>query len=184
MKKYQITDPAYFSTDPKKLRLLVARSLRKQRADFVVFRDKSMGTKKKERVLQELAKIAPRFRAQFLVSGDWTLAKKYSFGVHLSSKQHKKISQLKREGMFVVVSTHSLEELQFAIQKRANLATFSPIFPTPNKGEPKGVESLNLIHDKIKPKVIALGGIISRAHIKKLRGTGVYGFASIRYFVK
>jgi len=62
------------------------------------------------------------------------------------------------------------------------MISFSPIFKTPNKGEPKGLESLNEVVSSVFIPVIALGGILSEEQIVLCQGSGAKGFASIRYF--
>jgi thiamine-phosphate pyrophosphorylase len=82
-----------------------------------------------------------------------------------------------------VISCHNEKDIKNAIEQKADFITYSPIFPTPNKGEPKGLEELEKIVKRYPINIIALGGIISNEQIKELEKTGVYGFASIRYFV-
>lgn len=66
----------------------------------------------------------------------------------------------------------------------ADYITYSPIFSTPNKGEPVGLEKLKEINDKININCFALGEIVSDEQILACEKTGIYGFASIRYFIK
>jgi thiamine-phosphate pyrophosphorylase len=102
--------------------------------------------------------------------------------VHLTSNQFSDIKKAKELGLFVVISTHSFSEIELAIKLGANAVTFSPIFPTPNKGEPKGVEALKEAVKKFDIKIIALGGIVSQKEIKEVKKANPWGFASIRYF--
>jgi len=62
------------------------------------------------------------------------------------------------------------------------MITFSPIFTTPNKGEPKGIEVLREVISSLEIAVIALGGIVEQEQIKLCEEAGAFGFASIRYF--
>jgi thiamine-phosphate pyrophosphorylase len=64
----------------------------------------------------------------------------------------------------------------------ADYATYSPIFETPAKGEPKGVEGLKKAMQEVDIKIFALGGIITQQHVAQLETAKPYGFASIRYF--
>ena len=61
--------------------------------------------------------------------------------------------------------------------------TYSPIFKTPQKGKPKGIEDLTKIVETYDAFIFALGGIINDKQIKKIKTSKCYGFASIRYFV-
>ena len=63
------------------------------------------------------------------------------------------------------------------------MVTYSPIFFSPNKGEPKGLEKLKEAVDTFDIDIIALGGIIDEKHIEQIKETNAKGFASIRYFV-
>ncbi|VAY87615.1 Thiamine monophosphate synthase [hydrothermal vent metagenome] len=62
------------------------------------------------------------------------------------------------------------------------MVTYSPIFQTPNKGEPKGCEQLAKIVKEVDIPIIALGGIIDQKKVEDIKKTNVKGFASIRYF--
>jgi thiamine-phosphate pyrophosphorylase len=103
-------------------------------------------------------------------------------GVHLTSKQFDKIKYAKSKNLEVIISTHSFDEVKKAQILGADAVTYSPIFSTPNKGEPKGVDELKKLTDSVDIKVFALGGITTQKEIEKIEKTGAYGFASIRYF--
>ena len=62
------------------------------------------------------------------------------------------------------------------------MITFSPIFHSPNKGEPKGVEELKRVAFLLSIPVIALGGIVTQKQIGLSKQSGAKGFASIRWF--
>jgi len=95
----------------------------------------------------------------------------------MRSKQQKNLN------LFAVISCHSEKEILEAEKKGADAVTYSPIFNTPNKGEPKGLEDLNERVDKISLPIIALGGITTPEQVKAVEKSGAYGFASIRYFI-
>lgn len=82
----------------------------------------------------------------------------------------------------MIISTHTLSEAKEADALGADMITFSPIFNTPNKGEPKGTETLKSVISKLSIPVIALGGIVSKEQIDLCENAGAFGFASIRYF--
>ncbi len=103
-------------------------------------------------------------------------------GVHLTSTQFEKIPHAKKLGLEVIISTHTHEEVLLAQKLGADAVTYSPIFASPDKGEPKGVEDLKALLQKCKIKVFALGGIVESWHVEAVEEAGVYGFASIRYF--
>jgi thiamine-phosphate pyrophosphorylase len=64
------------------------------------------------------------------------------------------------------------------------MVTLSPIYETPDKGEPIGVEMLRTVTAALHIPVIALGGITDTERIKECEAVGAAGFASIRYFAE
>jgi len=170
LQKYLITaEPSYMQ-------------LRKHRPEFALYRHKET----KEYVFHaqnflEMAKNIPNLKA--FLHQDYALADKLNAtGVHLTSTQFESIEKAKALGLEVVVSTHTKEEVLNAERLGADYVTFSPIFSTPNKGEPKGVEVLKEVVNATSLKVIALGGIVTQEHIKEIEQSGAFAFASIRYF--
>jgi thiamine-phosphate pyrophosphorylase len=104
-------------------------------------------------------------------------------GVHLTSTQFEEILHAKELGLEVIISTHTHEEVLKAESLGADAVTYSPIFASPEKGEPKGIEDLKELLKKCKIKVFALGGIVEASHVEAIKKTNAYGFASIRYFL-
>ena len=152
------------------------------KADMILYRDKST-QHYKQNATRFLCEAQQHNFSKILLHGDIQLAYELKAdGVHLTSIQFSDIEQAKALGLFVVMSTHSLDEALEAQRLGVDLVTFSPIFATPNKGEPKGVEELRKIVSKLSIGVIALGGIISKEQIEACRESGAFGFASIRYF--
>lgn len=118
-----------------------------------------------------------------LLHSDYRLAKALEAdGVHLTSQQFSDIQNAKMLDLFVVVSTHSLSEAQKAEVLGADMITVSPVFETPGKGAPLGIEGLKKVILGVNIPVIALGGIVSKDHINICEDAGAKGFASIRYF--
>ncbi len=151
------------------------------KANFLLYRDKeNLNYAKDAKAFMKLIKIRSDIKA--FLHQDYLLAKKLqAFGVHLNSKQFSDIKKAKALNLFTIISTHSFEEIKKAKELGADAVTFSPIFATPNKGEPKGIEALYKA-TTFGIKVIALGGIISQEQIELIKNTNCFGFASIRYF--
>ena len=82
----------------------------------------------------------------------------------------------------MVASAHSLQELHTIKKLGGDMATFSPIFATPNKGMPKGVRALKKVVRRSRLPILALGGIIRKKEVAQISRTKAAGFASIRYF--
>jgi len=171
MIKYLITDPSYEYESFGD-------------ADFVCFRDKECDNFE-ERAKKFIAKAKGEGIKEIYLSQHYLIAKKLgATGVHLTSSQFVFVPEAKRRGLKVIISTHTEAEIEEAIRKKVDYITYSPIFDTPNKGEAKGIEDLKTMVKRYNIPIIALGGIITKEHIKKVKDCGVVGFASIRYFAK
>ncbi|EIF51197.1 thiamine phosphate synthase [Sulfurovum sp. AR] len=176
MISYAITDPSTLDFNH------LERDLKRfsQKASMIVYRDKS-NVSKNEAAFVQAAKMYDFEKV--VIHGNPSLAKAAGAdGVHLSSLQLDEIAEAKAMGLFVVVSTHTLEELKKAEVLGADMATFSPIFETPNKGAPVGLEVLRSVTSQVHIPVLALGGILTEEQIRACERYGASGFASIRYF--
>jgi len=179
---YLITDPKYYTNSPIKLKIILKKAILKKRPKIVCFRDK------KSKNFKELAisflKISRQLKVPIvLINSNIELAYKLKFdGVHLATSMIDKIPLAKRKKLFVIVSTHNFYEIKLAKKFGADMVTYSPIFYTPNKGEPKGVNNLRKTIFKANFPVIALGGIVKRDQIHKVKIKKAVGFASIRHF--
>jgi thiamine-phosphate pyrophosphorylase len=183
MKSYLITDPKYYSSDTQIFQNTLEDIFTSQAINYACFRDKISPN------FEELAKVfcktCKKHKIEkYFINTDFNLATKLSAsGVHLTSTQFNKIQEAKQLGLEVIISTHNEKEIQQAIKNGADMITYSPIFHTPNKGEPKGIENLQEVSEKYSIPIIALGGIIDNTQIEIIKKqTQVFGFASIRYF--
>jgi len=177
---------SYAITDPTTLNLLNIKSDIKRfsdkKANMIVYRDKEneMCTYDAQKFIDEARKYDFE---KVLLHTDIALAKKLEAdGVHLTSKQFSQIEEAKNEGLFVVISTHSIEEAKKAEMLGADMITYSPIFETPDKGEPVGLHMLSELTSAVDIPVIALGGIVTDEQVEACQMSGASGFASIRYF--
>ncbi|ADN09394.1 thiamine phosphate synthase [Sulfurimonas autotrophica] len=171
MKKYLITaNPSYFQ-------------LRKYMPDFALYRDKENKNYADE--AQNFVQMCKPLKIlKVFLHQDYELAAKLgAHGVHLTSKQFDEIPKAKELGLEVIISTHTHDEVHVAEAMGADYVTYSPVFASPDKGEPKGVEDLQSIVSMTDVKIFALGGIISQKEVDAVANTDAYGFASIRYFL-
>jgi thiamine-phosphate pyrophosphorylase len=178
MVSYAITDPSTLN-----FKSLVGDLKRfSLKADIIVYRDKSnLNYKINAKLFIEESQKLP-FK-KILLHTDIVLAYKLNAdGIHLSSLDLQKIPLAKKLNLFVIVSTHTIEEAQKAESLGADMVTFSPIFNTPNKGKPIGLYAIKELSKVINIPIIALGGIITKEQIKECQEYGAFGFASIRYF--
>jgi len=176
---------AYAISDPSTLNFQILKQDIERfanSAEMIVYRDKST------KIYSDNAKLflaeAKRHNfSKILLHTDYRLAHSLEAdGVHLNSTQFNDIVKSKVLGLFVLISTHTLDEALKAQKLGADMLTYSPIFSTPNKGEPKGVKELQKLTSLLDIPVIALGGIISKEQIDLCEKNGAEGFASIRYF--
>ena len=178
MISYAITDPSFFSTVEEKQYYLNGIE-----ADYVLFRDKVSKDYKEQ--ANSFLNITKNKDFKCLLHSDYKLAYDLKAdGIHLTSKQFNEIPKAKELGLWTVISTHSLNEIEQAQKLGANAVTFSPIFTTPNKGVPKGIEELKKAIASYEIDIIALGGIVTQEHINLIKKTDAFGFASIRYFLQ
>ena len=182
MKKYLITSRQYYTDTPAVFRSILHERIKKTMPDFVLFRDPF--EKNPQIFAEHTVETCRQFQGiKAFVHQDPLLAHKVGAnGVHLRSRQFERIKEAKELGLEVIASTHSIEELEQVRELGADYATFSPIFATPGKGEPKGVEALREAVESVEVKIFALGGIITPEHALQLEEANPYGFASIRYF--
>jgi len=151
-------------------------------ADWIVYRDKSTPHYLRNALAFLKAASAEGF-ARRLLHGDVTAAYELGAdGVHLRSDQLDEIARAKSLDLFVIVSTHTLPEARKAQAAGADAVTFGPVFATPGKGAPVGVDALQATTEALSIPVIALGGILSQAQIEACEKSGAAGYASIRYF--
>ena len=184
MRSYLITDPRYYGTSTHFFRQSLNRSLIKYNPDFVCFRDKTEGDK--NLLLEIFSEISKTSKAVFLLNGSIEGAKKYGLGgVHLRGEQQSLIKEAKSSSLLTVVSCHTVHDVSHSIELGADYVTLSPLFASPEKGEPIGIEAFETMISNIdRQKVFALGGIDNESRVRQVLETGVFGFASIRYFVR
>lgn len=102
-------------------------------------------------------------------------------GVHLpeTSLTPSIVRQAFKE-LVIGVSTHSLESATSASQSGADYLFFGPVFDTPGKGAPAGMDELRNICSSVGSfPVVALGGI-DETNAEQVFATGVAGIAAIR----
>lgn len=183
MKSYLITDRRYYTDTPAVFRSILHKQLVKHLPDFVLYRDKNNPNYAVQ--AEHFLEVCAQFEGiKGLLHQDVDLAHSLNaFGVHLTSQQYNRIEKAKTLGLYVIASAHNEKEIVKAVGLGADAVTYSPIFSTPNKGTPKGLEDLKEITGKIHTNIFALGGITMPEQVNQVETAGAYGFASIRYFI-
>jgi thiamine-phosphate pyrophosphorylase len=180
---YLITDPKYYTNNPKIFKQRLRNVLQNNEVQYACFRDKY--SKNFEELALIFVQVCQAFNIKHILINEHidVALKVGACGVHLTSQQFENISVAKANDLYTIISAHSLNEIQKAQDAHANAVTYSPIFDTPKKGEPKGIDALKTAIEFYDIDIIALGGIINQTHIDKIKKTNAKGFASIRFFL-
>jgi thiamine-phosphate pyrophosphorylase len=104
-------------------------------------------------------------------------------GVHLARRSLSAdiIKRIFPKNFIVGASAHTIEKAEAARRQGADFITFSPIYSSPGKGEPQGIEKLREVCEHLKPfPVIALGGV-DPTNYQEVLEAGASGFAAIRF---
>ena len=151
---------------------------------LVQIREKNLSAKLVFELTSKAAQITRGTETKILVNDRADIAVAANAdGVHLTSRSlsAQVIRKTFPQKFIIGASTHSIEEAQAAKNHGADFVTFSPIFFTPEKGEPKGLKALREVCEKLKSfPVIALGGI-DKTNFKQVLENGASGFAAIRF---
>ena len=182
MNKYLITSRDFYTDTPAVFRNILHKQFVKYLPEYALYRDKSNPNYAIQ--AEHFVEVCNQFEnIKSFIHRDADLAKELNaVGVHLTSTQFDKIEYAKSLGLEVIVSTHTHEEVLNAEKLGADSVTYSPVFVSPGKGEPKGIDDLKELLNKCSVKVFALGGIVEEEQVKQIKETRAYGFASIRYF--
>lgn len=182
MKRYLITSHEFYGRDPDAFSDILRKQLDKHRPHYVLYRDKD--NVRYEDQARDFINVCSQHKdVKSFIHQNVDLAKELdAAGVHLTSAQFDKIEYAKSSGLEVIISTHSHKEALQAQKLGADAITYSPIFASPGKGDPKGIEELERLLSICDINVFALGGIVTKEHVDIIEKTKAFGFASIRYF--
>jgi thiamine-phosphate pyrophosphorylase len=150
---------------------------------LVQIREKQLSARLLFELVQSAALITENSRTKLLVNdrADIALAA-CADGVHLTEKSLRAeiVRAVFPKNFIIGVSAHSLESVLEAKKQKADFAVYSPVFETPHKGVPLGLEKLAEVCEKAKPfPVIGLGGIDEANYQSVLKIAE--GFAAIRF---
>lgn len=178
---YLITQGRYGCPTPEMFSERLERIFEGYLVDYALYRDKE--NPEYPVFAEAFVSVCRAHAIRPMLHRDAALASRLgAFGVHLTSSQFEMIRSAGAAGLYTVISTHTSEEIVRAKAEGADAVTYSPVFTTPGKGAPKGLEDLNETAGKIDLPVIALGGIVTPAQVDAVKAAGAAGFASIRYF--
>lgn len=176
LQRYLITDPFYYSDTPIYFKKVLLNAIKKHSPDYICFRDKQTPH------IQELATITCQLAQEFNINSvihTHITHLKPDF-IHIDSTYLHTLSRLTQP---TIASCHTLEDIHHAIELQCHAITLSPLFATPLKGEPLGIERFNELSQDCSLPLFALGGITTPEHVQQCYQTHATGFASIRYFL-
>ncbi len=164
--------------------LEIIKAAAEAEVSLIQIREKNLTAKLLFELSSEAVSITANYSTRLLINGraDVALAARAN-GVHLPSDSLSAdvIRRAFPRNFMIGVSAHSFEEAEKALRNGADFVTFGPVFSTPDKGEPIGLEELRRVCKLLDPlSVIALGGI-DRTNYQSVLQSGVSGFAAIRY---
>lgn len=147
-------------------------------------REKHLGKELLTKLVTEAVAATQNSATRVLVNGEVEVAVDCGAdGVHLPSSGYsvREVRQVVGDDRLIAVSTHSLDDINRAKADGADLVVFGPVFDTPGKGEPKGIDALRSACQAAgEMPVVALGGI-TQENVDEVLDSGAAGFAAIRY---
>lgn len=154
---------------------------------LVQIREKNLSARSLFVLTQDAVEITRGSRTRILVNGraDVALAAGAD-GVHLPADglSANAIRQNFPPDFLIGVSTHSLQEALNARFEGADFVTFGPVFESPGKGKPHGLEMLSTLSALLHPfPVVALGGV-DESNYANVMKSEASGFAAIRFLNK
>jgi thiamine-phosphate pyrophosphorylase len=176
------TDENYTVRKPEILKLI--ETAVQAEISLIQIREKHLSTRLIFQLAEEASRLTRKTGTKLLVNdrADIALSAKAD-GVHLTadSLSAATIRRFFPKNFIIGVSAHTVEEAETAKAQGANFITFSPVFSSPGKGEPQGIEKLREVCEHLKPfPVIALGGV-DPTNYQEVLEAGASGFAAIRF---
>lgn len=175
-------DPSNFPTESERILDLIAHAV-ESLIPLIQIREKKLPA----RLLFELAReaaylVRKRGASRLLINDRADIAHAVGAdGVHLTSNSLD-AGTIKRmfPKLIVGVSTHSAAEMESAKRGGADFCVFGPVFVSPGKGSPVGIELLGEVSARLDPMpVLGLGGIDETNFGSVAQVSS--GFAAIRF---
>jgi thiamine-phosphate pyrophosphorylase len=185
---YYITDSSQLET-PERVDALLERIGAAFRAgvDWVQVREKRMPARALCALVERAARLPGKGAGKLLVNERLDVALACGAdGVHLPADALPSgvVRRATPRDFLVGASCHTVEEVEAAAREGASFAVLGPIFATPGKGPPLGVELLRQACGRVAPlrfPVLALGGV-TLENAAACLDAGAAGLAAIRLF--
>lgn len=149
---------------------------------LIQVREKRLDPRRAFKLIREVMTITRGSRTNVMVNDRADLAAAAGAdGVHLTSNSiPPDVIKKNFPALIAGVSTHSSAEVKRASEAGADFALVGPVFATPGKGEPLGIEALESIcRASTGFPVLAVGGI-DESNFRSVIEAGAAGFAAIR----
>jgi thiamine-phosphate pyrophosphorylase len=147
-------------------------------ADYIQIREKDLSAKELLDVTQRAVAVS---KAPILVNSRADVAAAAGAqGVHLPAGSIAP-RELRPIARVIAVSCHTLDEVRAAEIEGADFVVFGPVFETPGKGAPVGLDALACAAAAVRIPVLALGGVTD-ANANLCVSAGAAGIAGIRLF--
>lgn len=178
-----LADPSNFSTQKSEILKTVELSIAAG-VEIVQIREKRLPARLLFELLREAAGLTAGSTTKLLINERFDIALAAGAdGVHLTSTSMpiESVREGVPPGFVVGVSTHSSADVVAARDAGADYAMLGPIFETPGKGDPIGLEELERVCRSVAPfPVVAVGGIDASNETVVIEA-GAAGVAAIRY---
>jgi thiamine-phosphate pyrophosphorylase len=151
---------------------------------MVQIREKDLDTRELIDLAQQLIPVIKQHHGKVLLNDRVDLAVALNAdGVHLRSDSLPLplARRILGNEKLIGISTHSVEEVQYAENEGADFVVLGPIFETPSKqiyGHPLGLHTLKTACRVSHLPIFAIGGITPK-HVHPAMSSGAYGIAVI-----
>lgn len=164
--------------------LSAVRNAIEQDIELIQIREKSLTPRLVYELVHKAVAITSGSSTKLIVNDRFDIAMAAGAdGVHLRSTSLPVSVARKQtpDGFLIAVSTHTKAEVLGSRNNGADLAVYGPVFSTPYKGDPKGLEDLREVCTLAGGfPILALGGI-DELNSNEVLEAGAEGFAAIRY---
>jgi len=178
-----LSDPSNFSIQKQEILKTVELAVGSG-IEAVQIREKRLPGRLLFELVREAAALTAGTKTRLLVNERFDIALAAGAdGVHLTSAAIPVagVRETVPSGFLIGVSVHTSDEVVTAKVAGADYAMIGPIFSTPGKGEPLGVDGLESVCRLASPfPVVAVGGI-DASNEAAVTNAGAVGVAAIRY---
>lgn len=145
----------------------------------IQLREKDLDDTALRRLAEPIAEMCQTYRAALFINTNARIARDVgAAGVHLPAHTGsvESVRAEVGENLAIGCSVHTLAAAKKRETEGADLLTYSPIYPTANKGPAVGTAGLSALVAAVAPPVFALGGI-TPARVPACLAAGAFGVA-------